>query len=100
MSSEKVTAEEFAELRAQMRNKSRAETVGILTLADLRPSRMWELANGYWPASPRYDDVRWPWWLAQTSIGLNRENGYDLRVDVDACSEWSATSGRVQNEPL
>ena len=56
--------------REEMVTKTREEVTSILTLAGLRPDRMWELANSYWPLAPTYDDVRSPWWLARTSIGL------------------------------
>jgi hypothetical protein len=56
--------------REKMRDESKAEVESMLTLAGLKPTRMWELANRYWPLAPNYDDVRRPWWLAQTSIGL------------------------------
>ena len=73
--------------REQMVTKTREEVTSILTLAGLRPERMWELANGYWPLSPRYDDVRSPWWLAQTSIGLIRIGSRKrvLSIEWDAC---------------
>ena len=58
--------------REEMRTTSREEVLSILALAGLKPTRTWELANGYWPDAPDYDDVRYPWWLAQTSIGLIR----------------------------
>lgn len=76
--------------RETMRNEARAEVESILTLAELKPERMWELANGYWPDTPCYDDVRRPWWLAQTSIGLIRL-GWRKRVLEIA---WEATEVR------
>ena len=73
--------------REQMVAKTREEVTSILTLAGLRPERMWELANGYWPLAPSYDDVRSPWWLAQTSIGLIRIGSRKrvLSIEWDAC---------------
>jgi hypothetical protein len=76
--------------RDTMATESRAEVESILTLAGLKPSRMWELTNGYWPLAPAYDDVRCPWWLAQTSIGLIRI-GWRKRV---LSIEWDATPHR------
>lgn len=58
--------------REKMRKDSREEAESILTLAGLRPDRMWELANNYWPDTPSYDSVRRPWWLCKTYIGLIR----------------------------
>jgi hypothetical protein len=78
---------EMHRLREQMREQTREETTSILTLAGLRPERMWELANGYWPDAPTYDDVRRPWWLAQTSIGLVRLGWRKRVLEID----WSAT---------
>jgi len=73
--------------REQMVKDTREEVVSILTLAGLPPSRTWELANKYWPLAPDYDDVRWPWWLAQTSVGLI-EIGWRKRV---LSIDWEAT---------
>lgn len=76
--------------REQMVTKTREEVTSILTLAGLRPERMWELANGYWPLAPSYDDVRSPWWLAQTSIGLIRIGSRKRVVSI----EWDACKVR------
>lgn len=76
--------------REKMRDESRGEVESMLSLAGLKPSRMWELANGYWPLAPNYDDVRRPWWLAQTSIGLI-EIGRRKRV---VSISWEATEVR------
>jgi hypothetical protein len=73
--------------REQMVTETREEVTSILTLAGLRPERMWELANGYWPLAPTYDDVRSPWWLAQTSIGLIRIGSRKRVISID----WEAT---------
>ena len=73
--------------REQMRTKSREEVTSILTLAGLKPERMWELANGYWPDAPTYDDVRTSWWLAQTSIGLVRLGWRKRVIEID----WNET---------
>jgi hypothetical protein len=77
--------------RQDMRSDSHVEVVSILTLAGLKPERMWELANGYWPDSPDYDDVRTPWWLAQTSVGLIRIGWRKRVIEID----WSATGNEV-----
>jgi hypothetical protein len=73
--------------REQMVTETREEVTSILTLAGLKPERMWELANGYWPLAPAYDDVRSPWWLAQTSIGLIRIGSRKrvISIEWDAC---------------
>lgn len=73
--------------REEMRVETREEATSILTLAGLRPERMWELANGYWPDAPTYDDVRCPWWLAKTGIGLIRLGWRKRVLEID----WSET---------
>jgi hypothetical protein len=77
--------------REKMQSDSRKEATSILTLAGLPPSRIWELANGYWPLAPDYDSVRRPWWLAQTRIGLV-QLGWRKRV---LAIDWSATDVRA-----
>lgn len=77
--------------RDRMRRETRDESTSILTLAGLRPERMWELANGYWPNAPDYDDVRRPWWLAKTSLGLIRIGWRKRVLEI----EWEATDLRV-----
>ena len=74
--------------REEMRTTSREEVLSILALAGLKPTRTWELANGYWPDAPDYDDVRYPWWLAQTSIGLIRIGRRKRVIAID----WEATA--------
>ncbi len=76
--------------RDKMKKESRAEAESICTLAGLPPERMWELANGYWPLAPQYDEARRPWWLVQTAIGLIRM-GWRKRV---MSIEWDATPHR------
>jgi len=74
--------------REEMRVKSRKETEAVATLSGLEVERVWELANGYWPDSPDYDEVRTPWWLLQTEIGLIqlgwRKNV--IHIQWDACA--------------
>ena len=77
--------------RERMRDESREEVESALALAGLRPERMWELANHYWPLAPTYDDVRRPWWLAQTSIGLIRMGWRKRVISID----WESTAHRV-----
>jgi hypothetical protein len=93
---------EMFSLREKMQKESKEEVESILTLADLKPERMWELANGYWPLAPIYDDARIPWWLAQTSIGLIRM-GWRKRViaiDWEATGiKWEVTADNVTKGP-
>jgi hypothetical protein len=84
----RVNSREMRHRREEMREKTRREVESIFTLAGFAiPRRMWELANGYWPDSPEYDDVRSPWWLVQTSIGLIRIGNRKrvLSIDWEAC---------------
>jgi hypothetical protein len=74
-------------IREEMRRESRDEVTAILTLAGLPPVRMWELANGYWPDAPTYDDVRRPWWLVKTAIGLIRFGRRKRVLEID----WQET---------
>ena len=76
--------------REEMRRKSREEAESILRLAGYEIRHTWELANGYWPASPHYDDVRKPWWLFLTDIGLV-QLGWRKRV---LSIEWDANGTR------
>ena len=81
--------QEFAvrQHRDKMRKESHAEALSIFTLAGLVPRRMWELANGYWPDAPTYDNIRRPWWLVETAIGLIRIGWRKRVLEVD----WEAT---------
>ena len=81
---------EIRKFREQMRERTREEATSILTLAGLRPIRMWELANGYWPDVPTYDDVRKPWWLARTVLGLIRLGWRKRVLEID----WEDTGLR------
>jgi hypothetical protein len=69
----------IAERRQNMRKVSREEAESIFRLAGFEVKQLWELVNRYWPDSPTYDDVRKPWWLALTDIGLI-EMGWRKRV--------------------
>jgi hypothetical protein len=60
---------DIAAKRIERRNASRKEAESILLLAGFTVKHVWELANGYWPDSPDYDDARTPWWLFLTEIG-------------------------------
>jgi len=73
-----------------MREKSRTDFLSILHLAGFTTYRWWELANQYWPLHPDFDNVREPWWLFQTPIGLI-EIGWRKRV---ISIDWSTTEIR------
>lgn len=77
--------------REELRKETHAECVSMLTLAGISVDRAWELANGYWPDSPDYDDVRRPWWLFQTPLGLIRIGRRKRVIEID----WSATKIRA-----
>lgn len=76
--------------RDEMRKRSREEVTSIACLAGFKVERMWELANGYWPDAPDYDDVRRPWWLLQTEIGLVRIGWRKRVIEID----WEACAVR------
>ena len=42
----------------------------VFTLAQIPVLGMQEIPNQYWPDHPSYDDVRTPWWLVRTSVGV------------------------------
>lgn len=75
------------ERKEELRKQSRQEATAMVTLAGLPPTRVWELANGYWPDSPRYDDIRKPWWLFLTDIGLIQIGWRKrvLHIEWDTC---------------
>jgi len=55
--------------REAMRKQTREEAESIVKLAGFAIHCTWELANGYWPDAPCYDEVRKPWWLFMTERG-------------------------------
>lgn len=73
--------------REDMRNNSREEAEGIMLRAGFKILHTWELANGYWPLAEVYDDVRCPWWLFLTDIGLIQIGWRKNVLHI----EWSAT---------
>lgn len=78
--------------REKLAKKSRADFDAIIQLAGFTVSRVWELANGYWPLAPDYDDVREPWWLYMTEIGPVQV-GWRKRV---IAITWDATPVRAE----
>lgn len=76
------------EQREKLRAASREQAESIVRLAGFEVRRVWELANDYWPASPRYDEVRRPWWLFLTDIGPVRIGWrkHVLEIEWDACA--------------
>lgn len=74
---------EMQKLRRSMRIETRLEVESIFALSGLKQNRMWELANGYWPDAPTYDDIRRPWWLVQTEIGLIRIGWRKKVLEID-----------------
>ncbi len=81
-----------------MRTNTRKEADAILALAHVPWTHAWELANGYWPESPEYDDIREPWWLFLTDVGplqLGRRKRV-LHIQWDAC----AFRGLVTNDDV
>lgn len=70
-----------------MREQSRETMESIFKLAGFPIRHMWELANGYWPLHPDYDNVRQPWWLVETDIGLIKigKRKKVLSISWEAC---------------
>lgn len=81
--------------REKLAKESRANFDAIMQLAGFTVSRVWELANGYWPMHPDYDDVREPWWLYMTEIGLV-QLGWRKRV---IAITWDSTAVRTTVTP-
>lgn len=93
---------DIAEWRQKMRSHSAERITSIFNLAELPLIQKWELANQYWPDSPRYDYAREPWWLLQTEIGLirfgRRKRVYE--IDWSACKvRGIVTADDVTKEP-
>jgi hypothetical protein len=63
------------------------EAVALFTLAGFTVTKTWALENQYWPNHPNYCDLRTPWWLVRTEIGLI-EIGWRKRV---ISIDWSDT---------
>lgn len=76
--------------REERRRKSRLEFDAIFALAGFEVVRVWELANHYWPDNPHYDEVRQPWWLFQTTLGLIEVGARKRVISID----WSSTPAR------
>lgn len=74
--------------REEMAKRSREQAESIMRLAGFEIRRVWELANGYWPLAPNYDDVRQPWWLFLTDVGLIQIGWRKrvLHIQWDACA--------------
>lgn len=83
--------EDMHRLREKLRSDSRRTYEAIFQLAGFTVSHVWELANGYWPLAPEYDEVRVPWWLFMTEIGPV-QIGYRKRV---MHIEWTACANRI-----
>lgn len=76
--------------REELRQNTRQEAECILKLAGFTIQYVWELANGYWPDSTVFDEVRKPWWLFATDMGLI-QIGWRKRV-LEIC--WRACAFR------
>ncbi len=83
---------ELTKRREEMRKRSLEEAEAAFTLAGWTIAHRWELANGYWPDSPDYDDVRSPWWLFLTPapVGLIRWGRRKRVIEI----EWAASAFR------
>lgn len=59
----------------------------MFLLSGIAVTQMYEIKNRYWPDGSRYDNVRSPWFLAKTDLGLI-VIGYRKRV---LSIDWSDT---------
>lgn len=88
--------------REEMRAKGRKDVDAIFQLAGFTVTKVWELANGYWPDNPDYDDVRAPWWLLMTEIGpiqFGRRKRV-FHIQWDACTyRGIVTEDEVTKDP-
>lgn len=69
--------------RQSMRDESLKKVKALLDLAGFETRHVYELANGYWPDHPNYDDVREPWWLAFTDVGPIRFGRRKRVLEID-----------------
>lgn len=63
------------ELRRQFEERAKREEEefrAIFTLAGIEIQKTWYLQNNYWPNHPDYFDIRTPWYLFRTPLGLIR----------------------------
>lgn len=77
--------------RDEMLAESEKTFTAVMTLAGFTVLMRWELANGYWPANPSYDDIRAPWWLFMTELGPVQIGRRKRVIHI----EWSATPVRA-----
>ena len=62
----------------------------IFQLAGIKASKWHEIKNQYWPDGPNYDDIRTPWYLAQTEHGLIKIGWRKRVIQID----WEDTKVR------
>ena len=79
---------EMRKRREELRAKTKGDAEAIFRLGGFTVSKVWELANGYWPDNTEYDDVRAPWWLFMTEIGpvLFGRRKRVFVIEWDACA--------------
>lgn len=76
--------------REELKRRSRKEAESVISAAGFEVMRVWELANQYWPPSPRYDDCRTPWWLFLTTVGPISIGWRKRVIEI----RWDACAGR------
>ena len=71
---------------------TRQEVESVFTIAGLKPIKMWEMMNQYWPRSKEYYQYFFdsPWWLVKTEIGLIEIGCRKRVINID----WEDTSIR------
>lgn len=61
---------ELQGLYERRRDTQKKEILAVFTLAGIEFDSVYALENRYWPPSPKYHDVRTPWYLIKTKYGF------------------------------
>lgn len=63
---------ELRRLCEERTEREEKEFRAVFTLAGIEIQKHWLLQNNYWPNTPDYFDIRTPWYLFRTPLGLIR----------------------------